>query len=523
MQSGPYETLAGLVFSNTRIVSGSMRDTLLVGAAVLSAGCSVLFNPDNIHKGDGSIAFIDANGDSQPQDSQVIGIADPTMIAVDSAYPLLLDEGTGVSGSRPAIVALHGDNFVKDTANLTVTFTPSTAATLVDLKVSSDHKYIVLALSVPIDTSCAPPTAIPIAVTVTQDNGAGGTAMAQLANAFSVHCLNELTANVEAAALEAKYSTIELAAAITFTPQPGVTKSAILRSASHIVVAGAVTASAAGASPGPGGGIGGPANAPGTGPGRGQRGLGGLGVGGGGGGAGFVVAGTAGTGDGAGDGLGGVATGDPWLSSYVTNQPSGGGGGQSLTTAGGLGGAGGGTIELSASGNISVAAITATGGNSTAGTAPAGAGGAGAGGVILLRTGGTISTGALAVATGTTIGNGGASSNGRIRIDAAAGTVQGGVTVGPMFSGALVVATEYPVVSLRGTPGDQTSTLLVIDRNGNLVDNGHLYHPMFDTSGVAHLTPVLKVGFNHICVLVAGNTDPSIAEGTNCIDLGYAP
>jgi len=180
-------------------------------------------------------------------------------------------------------------------------------------------------------------------------------------------------------------------------------------------------------------------------------------------------------------------------------------------------------IELTASGDISVAAVTATGGNSTAGTAPAGAGGAGAGGVILLRTGGTIATGALAVAPGTTIGNGGASSNGRIRIDAAAGTILAGVTIGPMFSGALVVATEYPVVSLRGTPGDQTSTLLVLDRSGNLVDNGHLYHPIFDVSGAAQITPVLKVGFNHICVLVAGNVDPSIAEGTNCIDLGYAP
>ncbi|GEM_PF-3984641 len=500
-----------------------MRDTLLVGTAVLSAGCSVFFNPDNIHKGDGSIRIIDASDDAQLQDSQVIGIADPTMIRVESAYPLMLDEGTGAYGSRPAIVALHGDNFVKETANLSVTFTPSTAATLIDLKVSSDHKYVVLAVSVPIDTSCAPPNAIPVMVTVTQDDGMGGTATAHLTDAFSIHCLNELTANVESVALDAKYSTIDLAAALTFTPQAVATRAAILRSASHIVIAGAVAASAAGASPGPGGGIGGGANAPGTGPGHGQKGLGGVGSGGGGGGAGFVIAGKAGTGNGAGDGLGGVATGDPWLASYVTNQPSGGGGGQSSTSVGGLGGAGGGMIELTASGDISVAAVTATGGNSTAGTAPAGAGGAGAGGVILLRTGGTIATGALAVAPGTTIGNGGASSNGRIRIDAAAGTILAGVTIGPMFSGALVVATEYPVVSLRGTPGDQTSTLLVLDRSGNLVDNGHLYHPIFDVSGAAQITPVLKVGFNHICVLVAGNVDPSIAEGTNCIDLGYAP
>ncbi|CAN5649898.1 hypothetical protein BH11MYX1_BH11MYX1_21530 [soil metagenome] len=499
-----------------------MREPLLLLTAVLSAGCSVLFNPDNIHPGDGP-ASDGAHDDAQLQDSQVIGPADPMMITVASAYPLLVDEGTGAHGSRPAIVALHGDNFIKETANLAVTFTPISAATLIDLKVSSDHKNIVLALQIPVDTTCAPPTLIPMTVTVTEDDGSGGTAMTQLANAFSIHCLNELTANVETAALEAKYSTVELAAAITFTPQASATKAAIIRSASHIVIAGAVTASAAGASPGPGGGLGGADDAAGSGPGRGQRGLGGVTGGGGGGGAGFVVAGTAGAGDGAGDGLGGIATGDRWISSYPPNQPSGGGGGQSFMTAGGLGGAGGGTLELTASGDITVSAITASGGNPTAGTVISGAGGAGAGGVILLRSGGAITPGALTVATGATIGNGGASSPGRIRIDVATGTVPAGATIGPMFSSALVVATAYPTVTLRGTPGDHSSSLLVLDRNGNVVDNGHLYQPFFDASGTAQVTPVLKVGFDRICVLVAGNVDPTVAEGTNCIDLGYAP
>ena len=105
-------------------------------------GCSHFFNPDNIHKNDAALDTQLALDASLP-DSQVIGIADPTLINVDSAYPPLVDEGTGAYGSRPAIVALHGDNFIRDTANLAVAFSPSTAATLVDLKVKPsrpDHQ-----------------------------------------------------------------------------------------------------------------------------------------------------------------------------------------------------------------------------------------------------------------------------------------------------------------------------------------------------------------------------------------------
>ncbi|MEO8699551.1 MAG: hypothetical protein ABI867_05880 [Kofleriaceae bacterium] len=488
---------------------------------VLAAGCSLIYNPDNIDNPDDARA-IDAPGSVGP-DSDVIVDANPAGISLDSAYPPLVDEGTGMFGSRPAIVELRGDNFIRDTANLVVTLAPSTAATLVDLKVSSNHKFIVLALQVPIDPSCDPASTIPITVTVTQDNGAGGIAMTELANAFAVNCLRELIANVESAALEPKYSTIELAAAITFTPQPGATRAAILRSASHIVIAGAVTASASGASPGPGGGIGGAAGTAGSGPGRGRPGLGGLSVGGGGGGAGFVVAGTAGMGNGAGNGLGGGVTGDPWIASYVANQPSGGGGGQTLGSSGGAGGGGGGTVELTASGDVSVAAITTTGGNSVVSAGTGGAGGAAAGGVILLRSGGTVATGALTVLAGTAPGNGGASSAGRIRIDAALGAIQAGVTIGPMFVGGPVVATEYPTLNLRGTPNDQSSQLEVFDKNGNVVDNGHLYQPVFGPTGMAMITPVLKIGYNHICVRVAGNVDATVQEGTNCIDLGYAP
>ena len=76
---------------------------------------------------------------------------------------------------------------------------------------------------------------------------------------------------------------------------------------------------------------------------------------------------------------------------------------------------------------------------------------------------------------------------------------------------------------MRGSPGDQSSRLEVFDKNGNIVDNGHLYQPVFGAGGAAMVTPVLKIGYNHICVLVAGNLDPAVQEGTNCIDIGYAP
>jgi hypothetical protein len=508
-----------------------------LGLAILvgGGGCSLLYNPSNIKGASDAKEFHDV----PPPDMEMIVDANPMNVMIDTTmlppYPAAIDEGVGLFNSHPAIVAVHGDNFI---ATATVSFTPATAVTLVEMKVSSDHKYIVLALQAPIDSGCVPPMTIPVRLQVDEPDGAGGTATTHLDNAFAVTCLRELTtvaSPLSSSTLDPKYSKIEITGGITLKADTTETPSAILRSASHIMISGAIVASAMGQSSGPGGGRGGDADASGSGPGDGGAGTSnGLGNGGGGGGAGFAAAGGAGSGDTGGMGAGGGSAGDVFISSYASamNRASGGGGGgDGSTGTTGAGGGGGGTVELTAAGDVMVSDITANGGNSTAGTVgivtKGGDGGAGAGGLVLVRTGATLTLGTVSVAAGTppSGGNGGTASAGRVRVDSAKGVqAPSGGYIGPMFIDAPATTTTYPELQLRGKPNELTSLVEVIDRDGNVVDNGHLYMPAFGSpAGTGTVGPVLKVGYNRVCVFVTNNTDPSIAEGTNCVEIGYAP
>jgi hypothetical protein len=439
---------------------------------------------------------------------------------LNEAFPATIYEGAGIagSGSRPAVVVLRGKQFIAAN-NFMVTVTPTTAVTLDGFEVSGNGDYIALQLSAPIST-CTTPTTVPLTIEVKQDNGAGGTVMKSLDTAVNVACLPELTAAVAAAgSLAPLYSKIEIAGPYDFGT--GDVAKATLRSTSSISITGAIDASATASSAGPAGGGGGAAATVGGGPGGGG-GAAGLGATGGGGG-GFVSAGT--MGGGAQGGAGGGMTGDVWISTYTTNTSSGGGGGKTTTGTGGVGGAGGGTLELTAAGNLTVGAITANGASGTAGSGiGVGDGGSGTGGVVLLRAGGTLMASTVAVNAGTVTGNGGASSPGRVRADAAAGMHPIGATKGPMWiDPPTKVTVQQPMLMLRGTQNDATATLRVFDKTDAVVPGGPYSVEFSNTNpGVATVMPTLKAGFNKVCVWVLDGS-PNVDESVNCVHIAYLP
>lgn len=519
-----------------------MGQRALVLAVLAAGGCSIFYNPDKIPKPTDAKVYLDA----PPPDTEIVDAPMPQNIVLDGVYPPTVDEGTGVGTSRPAIVILHGAQFARDD-NLTVTFAPPTAVTLVDatkdLQIAGDHNFIVLALQVPVDMTCGANATIPVTITVTED-GPTGPVMVSSVNpagsdagtsptAFAVHCLPEATKDADLNPLAPKYSMIDIdetanGGALDLTTLiPGAR--AILHSASEITINGSIDASASGQAPGPGGGKGGDVGSAGDGPGAGgpgANGVGGLTGQGGGGGGGFLAAGSPGTTTGLGGGKagsGGAQTGDLWISSYAAtsatgngNQSSGGGGGSV-----GTGGGGGGTVELTAMGNVSVGDIAANGDD---GTGTSGGGGGGTGGVIVLRSGATLTAGSLSVNAGMPGSSGGASSDGRMRVDAAHGTPPNGAALGPMFVDAptLVTNTQTPTVNMIGSPSDSASVVKVYDAMGNVVAN-MTYTPQFGMGGTGHVNPTLEIGYNLVCVFVAGNSDPRDDVGTNCIEIGYAP
>lgn len=507
-----------------------------LGLGVLVGGCSLIYNPNNIDRPPADARLIDMG--EMPVDVEIRADASPRDLEVTEAFPATIDEGTGTGGSRPAIVVVRGKHFVKDAAaELMVMVAPATAgaATLDSFEVAGNGDYIALAITAPVVTACNEGTSVALDITVMQNDGIGGTVTRMLDDAVSVRCLDELD-NAPASANDLKdlYSRIAISGPLDFPAETA--DAAVMRSASSISIGGALDASADARNPGPGGGIGGAAAGNGAGLRPGSSG----GSGAGGGGAGFLVAGTAG-GNGVGTGGSpGAAIGDVWISKYSENGGSGGGGGGNGTGLGGVGGGGGGTIELTASGDISVGAITADGASGATGGTLAGDGGAGTGGVVVIRAGNMLTAGSISVAKGAKVGNGGASSDGRVRVDAAKGSYPTGLTtcvvpfaancnmtMGPIFVDLPTHTTvQKPMIDLRGTPGDDTATLRVFDKAGNVVVDSTTgtasYKPTFGGTGSAAVPAVLKAGYNRVCVWVAGGID-TIAESANCQTIAYLP
>ncbi len=481
---------------------------------VLVSGCSLIYNPNEIDRPSADARFTDMA--EVPIDADIRADAMPGDLTIIEAFPTTINEGTGTGGSRSSVVVLRGMHFVAS-AGLNVTLTPATAgaAVLDSFHVASSGDYIALVVSAPVSTTCSETMSVAVNVSVSQNDLAGTLVTKPLANAFSVRCLDELDAvPTSANNLKALYSRINIAGALDF-PAAASAK-ALLRSASSITIGGALDGSGTARQPGPGGALGGDSAGNGAGLAPGLAGPGGNP----GGGAGYVMSGVTPTNGGAGGGT----TGDLWISTYATNASSGGGGGGNGLGTGGPGGGGGGTIELTAPGPITVGAITANGGGGTSGsgTLPGGDGGGGSGGTVLIRGGAMVTVGTVSVAKGAPAGNGGASSDGRVRVDAAAGTYPTGATRGPMFQAVPThVTMQTPTLNLRGTPNDATATLRVFDKAGNAVA-GMTYVPVFGTTGSAQQMIVLKAGYNNVCIWVAGGA-PDVAESINCVDIAYLP
>lgn len=489
----------------------------LVALPALS-GCSLIYNPGNLptpvmH----DAAEIDA----------YVADANPGLVQLLDVGPAVLLEGQGVDGARPAVLALVGHQFVGPvTVELVLpTSLPRTPAITVDnaaQQIAPGRDVVMVPVSIAIDTMIGD-TMIPLSVKISQADGLGGTASATLDNKVQLHMLPELDApQVDTAVVASKlYSRVKVTSPIAFTAGAGKSP-AIVRAVSKIEV-GAITADANNATPGPGGFAGGAATSEGGGAGGGHA---GTALTEGGSGAGFAQDGK----PGAGGTSGGPQIGDPLISAYtgadrLPNYGSGGGG------ASAAGGGGGGTVELSAGGDLVIANVSANAGSGAGGIAGAGGG---AGGAIVLRSGGTLSLpsgavvsvagGARGTGSGGLTANGGAGSEGRIRIDAAAMASAPTITAGALHAGAsfdlaapLATMNVTPSLVIHGSAGDQFDAR-VLDAAGAMTSISSVEISGGQT-GMA--TPTLQAGYNRVCVSPRNTgTHP---ESTTCIDLAYLP
>jgi hypothetical protein len=492
--------------------------TLVVGIAL--TGCSLIYNPSNL---------------PPPIDAP----PDPTMLQLGGAGPMMLFEGQGTGGSRPAILAITGKNLtvaatvrVYATGSETPMITVNSNDPMITSKVSAASDVLAVSVTLPVDPALpADATSamqdIPLTIEVSQP-AASGMVTKTLPGAVTLRTLPELVAGTsDSTSLQPMYSQVDLSGPLTFTAASG-RKRALIRSASTINLKDVtVSASTAPGGPaGPGGLAGGTAGSITMAAGQGGGGASGGGAGTlliGGGGAGFASAGSDGTDGGSGRISGGNPTGDPLISDYATNFSAGGGGG-----IGSVGGSGGGTIELTAAGDVHVGAITANG-------APGGKGGTtaaggGAGGIVVIRSGGTATLGGAINAVGGLGGTGGAGtagagSIGRTRIDAP--VVSGTPVVTPSFhTGAswdpatpLTTKTSPFAMKLFGTVADKFD-VVVLDGAGGA--SSPAFTADFGNASQITVRPTLQPGFNRVCVTRTGGS-VTVVEATNCIDLAYVP
>ena len=473
-----------------------MRHVASLAVVWWLGGCSLLYNPTNIDKQmDAPEVPIDAPVDS-----------DPTMISVTGVRPLVITEGQGSGGSRPAVLVIEGTNFVK--ANTTVMLAPSAPITktpvmTVDnskLDVSADGFFVTVPVTVDVDERPAGlimGDSIAVDIIVKQDVS-GGTIMKTLPGALRVAGLDELKgaapANGITGGVEHVYSLVQLTGVVKVMTGAGADMPVILRSTSKLTVDD-FTVSGLLQAGGPGGGSGG----------TGGSLLGGNQVG-------------TGPAGGTGNGSPGGFLGDATVFTLGGNFRGSGGAGGVNALGGGNGGGGGGSIMLVAGGDLTTGDGTAIGGLPTTANAQ---GGGGSGGVIVLRAGRNLVTATMSVAgsgPGAALG-----AAGRLRYDAGGTSTLATGFRGPQFSAPpLVVNMDKPMLQVVGTAqtmfkyyitnaaGTMTSNAYVVtvpDSGPAVVVNG--------TDGGDRLSE----GLNRIC-LVAGAGDLT-SETRNCIDIAY--
>lgn len=445
----------------------ALRRLLGVPAALI-AGCSILYNPDNLPQ------ETDAPEVDAPVDAPVD--VNPDLFDVTAVEPSTIDEGVGSDGGRHALFVLRGAAILADQATVEVSFVPDPSgdggipATLppsaadIDFAVAADHARAAVTMPIPVIPELPHGATLTMRISVTQND-------VTRSQDVTINGLDERIIDAPADHDRAKYSRITVASDVRFTGADPIR----LVATAGVALDAIANADAIGASPGAHGAPAGTNNAPGSfPPGGGGSGtnaaLLGLNNGSGGGGGGFGTPGQPGSGAMA--GAAGERTGEDMLVPIETgpgsagNRGNGGGGGGNglLNAAGGVGGAGGGVIYLRAGGDINVGelgGLRAAGGNGTA--AQGSGGGGGSGGALLVRTGGTIisTTRWLSAPFGlgaVTTNSGGNGGLGRIRIDAAAGditTAMANTPVpvrGPAWSSAvpIIVETLPFTAALRG-------------------------------------------------------------------------
>ncbi len=487
-------------------------------------GCSLIYSSDRLP----------AVNDAPPAD------VEPMKLTLERVSPVVLLEGQGEGGSRPAVLVVHGTNIAAGATVMVTTHRGemNNASVMVDNAAAVVDAYgqsIAVPITLNVDKNIGASQSIRLDVTVIQAPP-NAEIRATLGDdedpALTLQGLPELEGTPTAMMLDAPlYSRIDA----TDIPTAGRMTPLILRSTSSIKIGGGgpIALNAAGREPGPGGfrgGEGGPGGVLGPG-GEGKE---GVGPGGGrpsGGGAGFSRAGDAGTG-----GPGPVA-GEPALTALTTpdsdNRGSGGAGGRGggvLGGKGGDGGGGGGALELTAGGDLTVMVpIEAKGDAGTAGMGGGTPGGGGSGGVVLLRTGGTLTLADPGVtATGGLKGgamNAGDGSAGRIRIDAPDPTamIMSMPAVGyrgPRFDPMtpMIVREEKPKVTFVGQAGALIK-YTIEDSEGTTLGPIEIMMPGSGKTTVQLAMPLFR-GLNRLCALVTGVTERR-DEAENCITLAY--
>ncbi len=456
-------------------------------------GCSLLYDPDRLAPA--------ADAARPPPDIF------PCQMEVTDLAPATLFEGTGVGGSRPAVLVIMGRNLTKQNTMVSVMAPgaprmPMFEIDNANLEVDSYGEFLAVPVTLPIDSDLKRGEFFALDVTVTQECMEGPRS-SMVTGKLTLVGLDELIPPVpDLVAGVSDYSQIAIPSGMIKIASSAM-EPVILRSRSSVAIMPAISADAGEPdvqSPGPGGGRGGnggPADL--LNPGPGMAGLGpspGLPSGGA---AGFSNADV------------------PLATLGAPNRGSGGAGGNGGTTQrGGDGGGGGGTIEITAAGDLTVTEVSAAGENGTGGANP---GGGGSGGVILLRAGGNLTSGAINVA------GGGAGAPGRARYDAG-GMATGAITGhhrGPMFvnlplNPPLIARSRTPEITVSGKPLS-LFRYFIIRKSGTsaLVDE------TIGAGGTARVTlqQDLGPGLNQLC-LVVGTGDAS-SDTRNCIDIAYLP
>jgi hypothetical protein len=526
---------------------------VVAGASLLLSACSILYNPNNIDNGSIDAAKADAPIDTPidamidtPVDEMVIDTPPIDMmldmgpqldIEIGAVEPASLVEGTGMGGSRPALLVLDVENYSGVNTVISATQIDDNGAlqtvTIVDTRVSTDKTKLGIALQIPVLVSTNQNATRTFDITVSQ-MGSTATKTITVTGLDELNLANQVVSTNTP--LRALYSQVRLDNVHFIGANP-----ALIRSASDIVITNGVKVDGTGSTAGAHGCDGGAAaTAGGCNPGGGGGGASnGLGNGAPGGGGGFGANGAAG---GSGGGGAGQATGSMWLAVLTTgagaagNRGNGGGGGGNglLGAAGGVGGGGGGVLELTANGALTVMAggfASANGGNGTAGS---GDGGGGSGGAVVVRAGGGISAPAGWIRAAGGIGAGAAATKagdgsiGRVRVDSSTTT-----DIGPMvqnivpkrganwLAGApLMTATAAQTITLVGAVGESYG----INFNNVAMPDA--------TIGAANTIPVevtlAKTGatnqspFNTLCA-INPTAQLGNAESVRCFQMLYLP